>query len=187
LVWIFERVRLHIFVVSRKKNMYHIIYLYVYSTYYNIGSCLFPLALCCSVRLGSLVLYAFTYYDTSCLYIYEINNILWIFGNMCAIWFPTLYFNNARVCVSVCLQRDVTYSEHIVHYTTNNNHTGQSTSHWRLYLSSDKFGLETTENRFVRHKALAERIGRANVRGFGAGNENRVKRRVPLFSKNIYI
>lgn len=68
------------------------------------------------------------------------------------------------LCVSVFLQRDVTYSELIVHYTTNNNHTGQSTSHWRLYLSSDKFGLETTENRFVRHKALAERIGRANVR-----------------------
>lgn len=88
----------------------------------------------------------------------------------------------------MCLQSDVTYSEHIVHYTTNNNHTGQSTSHWRLYLSSDKFGLETTENRFVWHKALAERIGRAHVmRGFGAGNENGVKRRVPLFSENIPI
>lgn len=55
-----------------------------------------------------------------------------------------------------------------------------------LYLSTDKFGLETTENRFVRHKALAERIGRANARGFVAGNENGVKRRVPLFSENIY-
>jgi len=168
--------------------MYHIIYiLYVYSTYYNIGSCLFPPSLC-RVRLGSLVLYAFTCYDTSCLYIYEINNILWLFGNMCAIWFPTFYFNNVRVCVCVSAAWcNVTYSEHIVHYTTNNNHTGQSTSHWRLYLSSDKFGLETTENRFVRHKALAERIGRANVRGFGAGNENGVKLRVPLFSENIYI
>jgi len=52
-------------------------------------------------------------------------------------------------------------------------------------LSADKFGLETTENRFGRHKALAERIGRTNVRGFGSGNENGVKRRVPIFSENI--